>query len=146
MTAGLIAAERGSARNPNWGCCLWSQASILHGLGRLDEARDIAISALEMPFWTIGAPIPHVQSVAQLGHVSDIRALLREVEAKGSEKRGLPPPTALERARNRAFDRLDAVVSSQSDWDEIRPMLAADLLDAGLTSLAKVVSSGGLEG
>jgi len=65
-TAGLIAAERGSARNPGWGCCLLAQARMLSELRRLEEARDVALSALETPFWTFGAPVSEARGVAEM--------------------------------------------------------------------------------
>jgi hypothetical protein len=140
VTAGLIAAERGSARNPGWGCCLWSQASLLHGMNRAEEARDVALAALETPFWTIGADVREVQEVAQLGHVPDVRAMMREMEARGNEKQGRPPPSARELARNAAFDMMDAVVARRGEWDEIRPALAALLHTAGLSAHADLVA------
>jgi len=142
-TAGLIAAERASARNPGWGCCLWSQASLLRDLNRLEEARDIALSTLETPFWTIGADVREVQEVARLGHVPDVRAMMREVEAHGNKKQGLPPPSAQEHARDTAFDMMDAVVARRGEWDEIRPTLAAHLRTAGLLAHAEVVADAG---
>jgi len=142
-TTGLIAAERGSARNPSWGCSLWLQASLLTDLRRAEEARDVAISALETPFWSLGVSVRAVQEVAQLGYVQDIRAFLREVEASGEGTRGVPTAPAGERARNAAFDRMDAVVTAAGEWDEIRPALAADLRAAGLLAHAEVAADGG---
>jgi len=46
-TAALVAAERGSANNPGWGCCLWEQAKLMDELGRAEERRDLALAALE---------------------------------------------------------------------------------------------------
>jgi hypothetical protein len=142
-TTGLIAAERASAHNPGWGCCLWSQALLLRGLNRLEEARDVALSALETPFWTIGADVREVQEVARLGHVPNVRAMMREVEARGNEKQGRPPPSPEEQAQAAAFDMMDAVVARCGVWDEIRSTLVAHLQAAGLADQAVVVADAG---
>lgn len=141
-TAGLIAAERGAAHNPGWGCCLWAQGRLLRDLGRLEEARDVSVAALETPFWSLGAPVSEVQAAAQLGHVPDVRALMREVEVRGHEGRGFPPLSEAERARTAALDRMDAVVAAGGDWDAIRPALSSDLRSAGLLAHAEVAADG----
>ena len=123
-TAALIAAERASSLNPGWGCCLYLQAQLMGSLGRRDEQRDLALSALEPPFWTLGAPLADVLGAAQLSHIDDFRGLVRSMEDKVREQQGAPPRSNAELAMLRATDALDEVVRVQGAWDDVRQTVA----------------------
>jgi hypothetical protein len=73
-TAALIAAERATALNPGWACCVWLQATLMGELGRHEEQRDLSLAALEAPFWMLGAPLREALAAAQLSHVRTITA------------------------------------------------------------------------
>ena len=132
-TPALIAAERGAANNPGWGCCLWLQSQLLAELpGRREERRDLALAALDTPFWTLGAPLAEVQAAAQLSEVDDIRFLLRSLEHKARQKQGAPPLSAAAQAQQRALDLMDEVVRVAGDWDQSTPTVIAAINEAGL--------------
>ena len=63
-TAAFVAAERSTELNPGWGNGAWLQAELLASLGRHEERRDMALAALEAPYWTIGAPVATVPAAA----------------------------------------------------------------------------------
>ena len=86
QTAALIACERATALNPGWGCCAYMHSTLMGSLGRTDEQRDLALSALEAPFWTLGVPMADVMAAAQLSHVDDLRGLVRAMEDKERSK------------------------------------------------------------
>jgi len=87
--------------------------------------------------------VAEVQAAAGLGHVPQLRALLRSMEAAASAKQGEPPPSEAEQARLAALDALDEVVRVQGDWDVVRPQVAKALRSAGLTDSAVVAEGGG---
>ena len=136
--AALMAAERGSATNAGWGCALWQQAELMSTLGRNEEQRDLALAALECPFWTLGAPLHAVLAAAQLSHIDDFRGLVRAMEEKVREQQGTPPPSAKEAALQRALDVLDEVVRLQGTWDTARPVVAEAMAEAGLDGYVDV--------
>ena len=125
-------AERASSLNPGWGCCVYSQSVLMGKLGRGEEQRDLALSALESPFWTIGAPLADALAAAQLSHIDDLRGLVRAMEDKVREQQKAPPRTDKELALLRATDALDEVVRTLGSWDDARPAVAAALREAGL--------------
>lgn len=135
-TAAMVAAERASSLNPGWGCCVYHQAQIMGTLGRTEEQRDLALSALEAPFWTLGAPLDDALAAAQLSHVEDLRALVRAMEDKVREQQNAPPRTVTERALLRINDALDEVVRNKGRWDDTRPVVAGALREAGLEEAA----------
>ena len=130
-TAALVAGERASALNPGWGCCLYLQSQLMTTLKRPDEARDLALGALELPWWTLGAPLRDVLAAAQLSHIEDLRALVRSMEDKVREQQNAPPRTASELAMMRAMDALDEVVRTEAEWDGVRQTVAEALGEAG---------------
>ena len=111
-------------------------------LGRTEEQRDLALAALESPFWTLGAPLREVMGAAQLSHIEDLRALVRTMEDKVREQQNAPPRSAHELALMRATDALDEVVRTQGSWDEVRPTVAKALQEAELHEAAAVASVG----
>lgn len=141
-TAALVAGERASALNPGWGCTLYLQSRLMEKLGRTEEQRDLALAALESPFWTLGAPLREVMGAAQLSHIEDLRALVRTMEDKVREQQNAPPRSAHELALMRATDALDEVVRTQGSWDEVRPTVAKALQEAELHEAAAVASVG----
>ena len=140
-TAALVAAERASSLNPGWGCCVRLQSEFMGALGRPEEQRDLALSALESPFWTLGAPLADVMAAAQLSHIEDLRGLVRAMEDKVREQQNAPPRTAAELALLRALDTLDETVRKRSAWDDARPAVAAALREAGLDDAARVADA-----
>ena len=132
VTAALVAAERAAATNPGWGCAMWAQAELMARLGRREERRDSALAALEAPFWTLGTPLAEVQAAAELGHIADVRAFMRELEERSREKQGAPRPTEAEAAVARALDALDAVVRRDGEWDEASGVCGDAMRAAGL--------------
>jgi hypothetical protein len=141
-TAALIAAERASSLNPGWGCTLYLQARLMGKLGRAEEQRDLALAALESPFWTLGAPLQEAMGAAQLAHIEDLRELIRAMEDKVREQQGAPARTARENALMRATDALDGVVRTDGSWDDVRPVVAEALREAGMQEAAAVASVG----
>ena len=99
-------------------------------LGRTDEQRDLALSALEAPFWTLGVPMADVMAAAQLSHVDDLRGLVRAMEDKVRAQQNMPPRTEEELALLRAMDALDEVVRTEGLWDDARDTVAAALREA----------------
>lgn len=143
-TAALIAAERSSALNPGWGCCMYLQAQLMGGLGRTEEQRDLSLGALESPFWTLGAPLTEVLAAAQVTHLGDdFRAIIRAMEDKVREQQGAPPRSSTELAMLRAMDTLDEVVRLNGRWDDVRQEVASALREAGCDEAAEVVVEGG---
>lgn len=138
-TAALVAAERGAANNPGWGSCFWVQARLMQRLGRSEERRDIALAALETPFWSIGAPLAEVQAAAGMEHVEDVRALMRALEDKVREQQQAPPRSEREMARIEALHLLDDIVRTSGSWDAVRPRLAELLDKAGCAEDAEMV-------
>ena len=139
-TAALVAAERASAQNPGWGCCMYLQAELMGSLGRHEEQRDLALAALESPFWTLGAPLRDGLAAAQLSHIDDLRALVRGMEDKVREQQGAPPRSGSELATLRALDALDNVVRTEGKWDDARPSVSVALRDAGHADAADVAA------
>lgn len=137
-TAALVAAERASALNPGWGCCLYLQSQLMTSLKRHDEARDLALGALELPWWTLGAPLQEVLAAAQLSHIEDLRGLVRSMEDKVREQQNAPPRTPSELALLRALDALDDTVRSGGTWDAVRHTVAEALSEAGYEDDAAV--------
>ena len=132
-TPALMAAERCAVDNPGWGCCLWLQSQVLAELpGRREERRDLALAALDTPFWTLGAPLTEVQAAADLSEVDDIRFLLRSLEDKARERLGAPPLLAIAQAEKRALDLMDEVVRIGGDWEESTPAVVTAFNEAGL--------------
>lgn len=142
VTAALVAAERASALNPGWGCTMYLQSRLMGQLGRVEEQRDLALSALESPFWTLGAPLRDVMAAAQLSHIEDLRELVRAMEDRVREQQNAPPRSAQELARMRATDVLDEVVRTEGSWDDARPTVAKALHDAGLVEASAVAGVG----
>ena len=140
-TAALVAAERASSLNPGWGRCVYLQSVLMGSLGRSEEQRDLALSALEAPFWTLGSPLREVLGAAQLSHVEDLRGLVRAMEDKVREQQNAPPRTAEELAFLRALDALDEVVRTEGLWDDARPVVAAELRKAGLHDAAAIADA-----
>jgi hypothetical protein len=140
-TAALIAAERASSLNPGWGCCMLLQSQLMGALRRPEEQRDLALGALESPWWTLGAPLRDAMAAAQLSHIDDLRSLVRAMEDKVREQQGAPPRTAKELSLLRATDALDEVVRTEGSWDESRAAVAAALHDAGLDAAAEVAAA-----
>ena len=138
VTAALIAAERATSLNAGWGCCVYLQAQLMAKLGREEEQRDLALSALEAPFWTLGAPLAEVMAAAQLSHVDDLRALVRAMEDKVREQQNAAPRTPSELAMLRVLDSLDTVVRTRSAWDDVREPVASALREAGMEEAARV--------
>ena len=130
QTAALIACERATALNPGWGCCAYLHSTLMGSLGRTDEQRDLALSALEAPFWTLGVPMADVMAAAQLSHVDDLRGLVRAMEDKVRAQQNMPPRTEEELALLRAMDALDEVVRTEGLWDDARDTVAAALREA----------------
>ena len=139
-TAALIAGERNSSLNRGWGCCMYAQSTVMAELGRDEEQRDLALAALEAPFWTLGAPVRQVLEAAKLSHIEDVRTLMRVMEDQVRTQQGAPPRTAHELALLRALDAMDDVVRCEGSWDESRATVAAALEDAGLTDAARVAA------
>lgn len=140
-TAALIAAERASSLNPGWGCAVYLQARLMGSLGRTEEQRDLALSALESPFWTLGSPLEEALAAAQLSHVDDLRGLVRAMEDKVREQQNAPARTPKELALMAALDTLDEVVRTKGRWDEARPAVAKALRQAGLDDVASVADT-----
>jgi hypothetical protein len=110
-------------------------------LRRPEEQRDLALGALESPWWTLGAPLRDAMAAAQLSHIDDLRSLVRAMEDKVREQQGAPPRTAKELSLLRATDALDEVVRTEGSWDESRAAVAAALHDAGLDAAAEVAAA-----
>lgn len=141
-TSALVAAERAAATNPAWGAPLYAHALALGELGRLEERRDMSLSALECPFWTLGAPYPEVLRAAEQSHVEDLRALLREMEDRVRAQQNAPR-SGRELALLRAMDAMDAVVTAEGEWDDCRPAVARGLVECGLGDAARIAESEG---
>lgn len=139
-TAALVAGERCSATNPGWGCSPWLQSELMAALGRPEERRDLALSALECPFWTLGVPVRKVLAAAQLSHIDNVRLLVRSMEDKVREQQGAPPRSPRELALIRALDALDDVVRTEGAWGSVRETVAAALDEAGLKDAARIAS------
>ncbi|KAL1506892.1 hypothetical protein AB1Y20_007757 [Prymnesium parvum] len=139
-TAALVAAERATAGNPSWGCCLWLQAQLMGALGRREEERDLALAALETPLWTLGASLAEVQAAAQLAHVDDVFALFKQMEEALRLQQNAPPRSIGELALARALECMDEVVRRRSRWDDARPHVASALEEAGLTDVAELAA------
>ena len=122
---------------------MYLQARLLGRLGRSEEQRDFALSALESPFWTLGVSVGEVQGAAGLSHVPNLRALLRGMEQAAREKQGEPPPSEAEAALTSALDALDDVALVQGEWEAVRPRVAELLRVAGLADSALVAEGGG---
>ena len=137
-TAALVAAERASSLNPGWGCCGYLQSQICGLLGRTEEQRDLALGALEAPFWTLGVPVADALAAAQLSHVDDLRGLVRAMEDKVREQQNAAPRTAAELAFLRLTDALDDVVRLHGRWDDSRPIVAGALREAGFEDAARI--------
>ncbi len=137
-TAAFVAAERSTELNPGWGNGAWLQAELLASLGRHEERRDMALAALEAPYWTIGAPVATVQAAAQLSHMGDLRAMQRGLEKQAREAQGAAAPTTEEAALEEALDALDAVVRTGGDFEDARPAVADALERAGLAEEARL--------
>jgi hypothetical protein len=137
-TAALVAAERATGLNAGWDCCFYLQAQLMEKLGRKEEQRDLALSALEAPFWTLGAPLREVMAAAQLSHVDDLRSLVRAMEDQVREQQNAPPRTPSELASLTALGALDTVVRTRGSWDDARGPVASALREAGLDEAARV--------
>lgn len=137
-TTALVAAERGSASNPGWGCCLWEQAKLMDLLGRAEERRDLALAALETPYWTLNAPLPEVMRAANLEHIGDLRALMRAQEDALRTQQMAPPRSARELALLEAMGLLDETVRRDGRWDACRPLVASALERGAFESDAAV--------
>jgi hypothetical protein len=140
-TAALIAAERATAGNPGWGCCVWLQSQLMAELGRGEERRDMALATLESPLWTVDARVDEVQRAARLEHVEDVHALFKEMDDRLRKQQGAPDRTPQELALLRAFVLLDGVVKEAGRWDAVRPELADTLDEAGLVDAATMARS-----
>ena len=139
-TAALIAAERATSGNPTWACCILLQSRLMGKLGRREEERDLAFATLELPLWTLGAPISEVVKAAQLEHVPDVWALFKQLEEQLREQQDAPPRSAKEIALKQALEELDGVVRRGGAWDAARPAVARALEEAGLTDAAEVAA------
>ena len=137
-TAALVAAERASALNPGWGCCLRVQSELMAQLGRREERRDLAIAALEAPYWTLGAPLRDVITAAEQAHVSDLKALFRELDERVRAQQNAPPRSARELALMRAIDAMDEVVRTEGRWRDSRPAVAEAMREVGLENAAQL--------
>lgn len=140
-TAALIAAERSSSLNPGWGCSVYLQSTLMGRLGRRDEQRDLALSALEAPFWTLGSPLNEAKAAAQVSHFENLRQVVRGMEDTVRQQQNAPPRTAEELALLRALDALDEVVRTEGLWDDARPLVARSLREAGLDAAAAIADA-----
>ena len=138
QTAALIAAERASTSNPGWGCCMFLQAQLMASLGRREEQRDLALAALEAPYWTLSVPLQEALNAAQVGHLENLRQLVRQMEDQVRDQQGAKPRSAEEVALLRAQDALDDVVRTEGLWDTARPLVASALRQAGIEEAARV--------
>lgn len=141
-TSALAAGERAVATNAGWGRGHMLQAQLMSSLGRHEERRDLALAALEAPFWSLGVTLSAAQEAAELSHVTDLRQLMRSMEEKMRRRHKSDVPSLQELAEQEALDALDEVVRTRGSWDEARPAVADALHRAGLTDAAAVVTSG----
>lgn len=143
-TAALVAVERGSANNPGWGCCLWEQAKLMGRLGRIEERRDLALAALEAPYWTLGAPVEEALRAANLEHVPDLRALMRQQEEQVRQQQLAPPRSTRELAELEVIELLDETVRTRGRWDDVRKPVAEALSRGAFEADAEIARGDGI--
>ena len=120
--AALIACERSQACFQAWGRPFAFHARMLAGLGRAEEARDLARHALSLPLWTL-SPMP-LDEMLELGQTTreELRATLR-LRADGNlppeelqKNNGFDKRTPQEIAKDRATYLLDLAVAQPADY------------------------------
>ena len=146
-TAALIACERAEGCFLAWGRPSAFHARMLVGLGRDEEARDKARAALDLPLWTLGAPLDEqILAWAQMPskELLDKLHLKREGGLTARElqqRRGVDERTPQQIAKDRTSYLLDLAVAAPEEysWASIRPELAELYREADMQSVAAFV-------
>ena len=143
--AALITCER-SPLFGAWGRPFAFHARMLAGLGRDEEARDLARQALSMPLWTLGDDLAEVCAIAQTT-VEKLAATCR-LRADGGltpeqlrAQNGMDKRTKEQVALDKASYLLDLAVASPDDysWESIRPELQQLYTEAKQVDVARQV-------
>ena len=129
-----------------WGRPFAFHARMLAGLGRDEEARDLARQALSMPLWTLGDDLAEVCAIAQTT-VEKLAATCR-LRADGGltpeqlrAQNGMDKRTKEQVALDKASYLLDLAVASPDDysWESIRPELQQLYTEAKQVDVARQV-------
>ena len=144
--AALITCERSQSLFGAWGRPFAFHARMLAGLGRDEEARDLARQALSMPLWTLGDDLAEVCAIAQTT-VEKLAATCR-LRADGGltpeqlrAQNGMDKRTKEQVALDKASYLLDLAVASPDDysWESIRPELQQLYTEAKQVDVARQV-------
>lgn len=155
----LVAMERASSLFKGWARSHCYRAVLLQRLGRVQEARDAARLALQLPLWTIG-PHDSLASVAALAGYREPDSLARIYRRLADDERREEVAQGGKSAEQVALDRaaftLDAVIAEadcgsngndedgdeeEEDWETVRERLATLYEEARMPQLAYFVRS-----
>lgn len=142
----LITAEwyMRASHFPGWGRPFEYASQVMKGVGRDEEARDIARIALRMPWWTFLDGYQGVRDIAGLsGGVEEIRnvMIVQDEMSNGGNLPGLRTnvKTKEEEALDDASWLLNRPAAGEASWDDIKEELASKYKEAGLSFVGDFV-------
>eukprot|EP00871_Galdieria_phlegrea_P003883 jgi/Galph1/4496/GphlegSOOS_G3167.1 len=141
VQSALITCEKAAVSFPGWGRSRFFHALVLRRLGRIQEARDAARAALQLPLWTLKYDPVEVAHVAgfQEPEVSFQQIYRRLAEDKREKdiENGKPKEQV---ALDRAAYLLDLAIIENISYNDIKEKLADLYLQAQLPDIAQLVS------
>jgi hypothetical protein len=137
----LITCEKAAVSFPGWGRSRYFHSCVLQKLNRLQEARDVARAALQLPLWTLNYDVFQVGSVAgfhtpETSFPQIYRKLAEDKRQKDIENGKPKEQVALDRA---AF-LLDVAFLEDASYQDMKSLLAQLYEEANLPDIARFVA------
>ncbi|GJQ11764.1 hypothetical protein GpartN1_g3555.t1 [Galdieria partita] len=138
----LITCEKAAVSFPGWGRSRYFHSRVLRKLNRMQEARDAARAALQLPLWTLNDDPFQVGFVAgfqspETSFPQIYRKLANDKRQKDIENGKPKEQVALDRA---AF-LLDVTFLENNSYQDIKELLAQLYEEAKLPDIARFVAS-----
>lgn len=132
---------------PDWGRPYEFNSALLRGIGRLEEARDVARVAMRTPWWSLQEGFAASRTAAGMsGGADQVRAALDEQEemANGGVLQGqfrTNPKTEQQVHMDEASHWMNRAAAGEVAWDEVRGQVAEEYRAAGLPEVAAFVET-----
>lgn len=126
---------------PGWGRPFEFNSQLMAGVGRKEEARDMARIAMRMPWWSFADGFAAMRDAAGMsGGVADVRRALEEQDQM-SDMPGMKTVIKTEKQlqMEEADWLLNAVAAGEAGWDDVRADVAERYAAAGLTPVADFI-------
>lgn len=137
----MVTAERAVNVFYSWGQPMVYHSKLLLQLGRPNEARDGAKTALSLPKWTLAHSRAELEEVIKLAGFSDVKMLgdMHLYRSKDARTKDIEEGVSKEQVLlDQAAHLMDAVTlgSFEGGWDAARPELAQRYRDGGYPDIA----------